>query len=274
MEGGPSDSDTLNPPFGTRLGAYILRVMPDLLVIDDLRASAEGVEILKGVSLTIKRGEIHALMGPNGSGKSTLANVLMGHPSYKTSGSILFDGVDISKMTPEKRGRLGMFLAFQYPEEIPGVSVVNFLRAALSNRTGTEYTVLELRLKVTDAMEALGMDASFADRYLNEGFSGGERKRNEILQMAVLEPDLAVLDETDSGLDIDALKIVAEGIGQLAGPDRGFLIITHYQRMLDYITPDIVHVFVDGRIVDTGGADLAKRIEEDGYEAFRVGAGS
>ncbi len=248
--------------------------MPDLLVIDDLRASAEGVEILKGVSLTVKRGEIHALMGPNGSGKSTLANVLMGHPSYKISGSIRFDGEEVSSMTPEQRGRLGMFLAFQYPEEIPGVSVVNFLRAALSNRTGTEYTVLELRLKVTDAMNALGMDASFADRYLNEGFSGGERKRNEVLQMAVLEPQLAVLDETDSGLDIDALKIVAEGVGQLAGPDRGFLIITHYQRMLDYITPDIVHVFVDGRIVDTGGADLAQRIEEEGYEAFKVGAGS
>ncbi|MEE9206068.1 MAG: Fe-S cluster assembly ATPase SufC [Acidimicrobiia bacterium] len=248
--------------------------MPDLLVIDDLRASAEGVEILKGVSLTVKRGEIHALMGPNGSGKSTLANVLMGHPSYKISGSIRFKGEEISAMTPEQRGRLGMFLAFQYPEEIPGVSVVNFLRAALSNRTGTEYTVLELRLKVTDAMNALGMDATFADRYLNEGFSGGERKRNEVLQMAVLEPQLAVLDETDSGLDIDALKIVAEGVGQLAGPDRGFLIITHYQRMLDYITPDVVHVFVDGRIVDTGGADLAQRIEEEGYEAFRVGAGS
>ena len=263
------------PPFGTRPLAYILRPMPELLVIDDLRASAEGVEILKGVSLTVKRGEIHALMGPNGSGKSTLANVLMGHPSYKiTGGSIRFDGTDVSAMSPDQRGRLGMFLAFQYPEEIPGVSIVNFLRAALSNRTGTEYTVLELRLKVTDAMKALGMDASFADRYLNEGFSGGERKRNEVLQMAVLEPQLAVLDETDSGLDIDALKIVAEGVGQLSGPDRGFLIITHYQRMLDYITPDVVHVFVDGRIVDTGGPDLAKRIEEEGYEAFRVGAES
>ena len=279
MVGGPSDSEPrgrlhLEPPFGTRTSADILRLMPDLLVIDDLRASAEGVEILKGVSLTIKRGEIHALMGPNGSGKSTLANVLMGHPSYQTSGSIRLDGEEVSEMKPELRGRLGMFLAFQYPEEIPGVSVVNFLRAALSNRTGTEYTVLELRLKVTDAMKALGMDETFADRYLNEGFSGGERKRNEVLQMAVLEPQLAVLDETDSGLDIDALKIVAEGVGQLAGPERGFLIITHYQRMLDYITPDVVHVFVDGRIVDTGGADLAKRIEEEGYDAFRVGAES
>jgi len=249
--------------------------MPELLVVDKLRASAEGVEILKGVSLTVKRGEIHALMGPNGSGKSTLAKVLMGHPDYEVvGGSILFDGEDITEMTPDQRGRLGLFLAFQYPEEIPGVSVVNFLRAALSNRTGTEYTVLELRLRVTDTMKALGMDVTFADRYLNEGFSGGERKRNEVLQMAVLEPELAVLDETDSGLDIDALKIVAEGVGRLSGPDRGFLIITHYQRMLDYITPDIVHVFVDGRIVETGSAALAKQIEVDGYEAFRVGADS
>jgi Fe-S cluster assembly ATP-binding protein len=162
-----------------------------------------------------------------------------------------------------------MFLAFQYPEEIPGVSVVNFLRSALSNRTGTEYTVLELRLKVADTMKALGMEAEFADRYLNEGFSGGERKRNEILQMSVLEPELAVMDETDSGLDIDALKIVAEGVTQLASPERGFLIITHYQRMLDYITPDVVHVFVDGRVVETGGPDLARKIEDEGYDAFR-----
>jgi Fe-S cluster assembly ATP-binding protein len=245
--------------------------MPDLLVIDDLRASADGVEILKGVSLTVKRGEIHALMGPNGSGKSTLANVLMGHPAYEiTGGSVLFEGQDVTELTPDARGRLGMFLAFQYPEEIPGVSVVNFLRAALSNRTGTDYTVLELRLKVTDAMKELGMDTGFADRYLNEGFSGGERKRNEVLQMAILEPILAVMDETDSGLDIDALKIVAEGVDQLSGPERGFLIITHYQRMLDYITPDVVHVFVDGRVVQTGDADLAKRIEAEGYDAFRT----
>ncbi len=249
--------------------------MAHLLVIDDLCASAAGVEILKGVSLSVERGEIHALMGPNGSGKSTLANVLMGHPAYKvTGGSIVLDGQDVTELPPDQRGRLGMFLAFQYPEEISGVSVVNFLRAALSNRTGTKYTVLELRLKVTDAMKALGMDTTFADRYLNEGFSGGERKRNEILQMAVLEPDLAVLDETDSGLDIDALKIVAEGVGQLSGPSRGFLIITHYQRMLDYITPDIVHVFVEGRIVESGGPDLAKRIEVEGYEEFRAGTES
>jgi Fe-S cluster assembly ATP-binding protein len=242
-----------------------------LLVIDDLHASVEGTEILKGVTLTVERGEIHALMGPNGSGKSTLASVLMGHPDYEvTAGRILFKGEDATEWTPDERGRAGMFLAFQYPEEIPGVSVVNFLRAALSNRTGVDYTVLELRLKVMETMQSLGMDASFADRYLNEGFSGGERKRNEVLQMAVLEPELAVMDETDSGLDIDALRTVAEGVQQVAGPERGFLIITHYQRMLDYITPDLVHVFVDGRIVESGGADLARRIEEEGYEAFRT----
>ena len=246
--------------------------MPEapLLVVEDLRASAAGAEILKDVSLTVEAGEIHALMGPNGSGKSTLANVLMGHPGFQvTGGRILYKGDDIVGWPPDRRGREGMFLAFQYPEEIPGVSVVNFLRSALSNRTGTEYTVLELRLKVADTMKELGMEPEFADRYLNEGFSGGERKRNEVLQMAVLEPELAVMDETDSGLDIDALKIVAEGVTRLASPQRGFLIITHYQRMLDYITPDVVHVFIDGHVVETGGPDLAKRIEDEGYDAFR-----
>jgi Fe-S cluster assembly ATP-binding protein len=241
-----------------------------LLVLDDLRASVEGIDILKGVSLTVRRGEVHALMGPNGSGKSTLANVLMGHPAYEiTGGRVFYEGQDISGWAPDARGRAGMFLAFQYPEEIPGVTVVNFLRSALSNRTGTDYTVLELRLLVADTMKELGMDAGFADRYLNEGFSGGERKRNEILQMAVLQPDLAILDETDSGLDIDALKTVAEGVERLSSPERGFLIITHYQRMLDYITPDVVHVFVDGAVVETGDAELARRIEEEGYDAFR-----
>jgi Fe-S cluster assembly ATP-binding protein len=246
--------------------------MPEtpLLVVDDLRVSVDGIEILKGVSLTVRRGEVHALMGPNGSGKSTLANVLMGHPAYQvTGGRILYEGEDITGWTPDARGRAGLFLAFQYPEEIPGVTVVNFLRAALSNRTGTDYTVLELRLRVADTMRELGMDVGFADRYLNEGFSGGERKRNEILQMAVLEPDMAILDETDSGLDIDALKTVAEGVERLSSPNRGFLIITHYQRMLDHITPDVVHVFVDGAVVETGGPDLAERIEEEGYDAFR-----
>ena len=167
-----------------------------------------------------------------------------------------------------------MFLAFQYPEEIPGVTVVNFLRSALSNRTGTEYTVLELRLKVADTMRTLGMDSGFADRYLNEGFSGGERKRNEILQMAILEPQLAIMDETDSGLDVDALRVVAEGVERLQSPERGFLVITHYQRLLEYITPDVVHVFVAGRIVESGGEELARRIELEGYDTFRTGTGS
>jgi len=241
-----------------------------LLAIDNLHASVEGTEILKGVTLTVNAGETHAIMGPNGSGKSTLANVLLGHPSYVvTKGTITYKGEDITEAAPEVRGQAGMFLGFQYPEEIPGVSVVNFLRAALSNRTGTDYTVLELRLKVMEAMSNLGMEASFADRYLNEGFSGGERKRNEILQMTVLEPEFAVLDETDSGLDIDALKIVAEGVERLRDEDRGFLIITHYQRMLDYISPDVVHVFLDGRIVESGEASLADTIEESGYDSYR-----
>jgi len=244
-----------------------------LLVIENLHANAGDTEIIKGMNLTVERGEIHALMGPNGSGKSTLSNVLLGHPSYQvTAGKILYKGEDITGWTADKRGRAGMFLGFQYPEEIPGVSVLNFLRTALSNRTGTDYTVLELRLKVAEAMTELGMDQSFADRYLNEGFSGGERKRNEVLQMTILQPDLAVLDETDSGLDIDALRTVAEGVQRLHSEERGFLIITHYQRMLDYITPDIVHIFIDGRIVETGGADLAKVIEESGYDDYRVGA--
>ena len=210
-------------------------------------------------------------MGPNGSGKSTLANVLMGHPGYQvTRGRIIVKGEDITETKADQRGRAGMFLGFQYPEEIPGVSVVNFLRTALSNRTGTDFTVLELRLRVMDAMRELGMDPSFADRYLNEGFSGGERKRNEILQMSVLEPEVAILDETDSGLDIDALKTVAEGVNRLRSPDRGFVIITHYQRMLDYITPDVVHIFLDGRIVESGEATLADTIEETGYDTYRT----
>jgi len=243
-----------------------------LLVIEDLHAGAGDVEIIKGMNLTIERGEIHALMGPNGSGKSTLSYVLMGHPSYEvTSGKIYYKGEDITEWSAAERGRAGIFLGFQYPEEIPGVSVLNFLRTALSNRTGTDYTVLELRLKVGEAMKELGMDQSFADRYLNEGFSGGERKRNEVLQMTVLDPELAVLDETDSGLDIDALRTVAEGVQRLHDDERGFLIITHYQRMLDYITPNVVHVFVDGSVVATGGPDLAETIEESGYDEYRVG---
>jgi Fe-S cluster assembly ATP-binding protein len=245
-------------------------MQPSLLVIEDLHASADDTPILKGLDLTVERGEIHALMGPNGSGKSTLASVLMGHPAYTvTAGRILYKGDDIAEWTINERGRSGMFLGFQYPEEIPGVSVVNFLRTALSNRTGTDFTVLELRLKVMEAMKGLDIDPSFADRYLNEGFSGGERKRNEVLQMSVLEPEFAVLDETDSGLDIDALRTVAEGVNRLTSDERGFLIITHYQRMLDYLEPTHVHVFVDGHIVESGGPELAKRVEQDGYDSFR-----
>jgi Fe-S cluster assembly ATP-binding protein len=243
---------------------------PPLLEIIDLHASAGDHEILKGVDLVVDRGEIHALMGPNGSGKSTLANVLMGNPAYTvTRGSVRFRGEDMTAAPPTDRGAAGMFLAFQHPEAIPGVSVIQFLRQALSNRTGTNLTVLELRLKVMDAMKELGMESSFADRYLNEGFSGGERKRNEVLQMAVLQPELAIMDETDSGLDIDALRTVADGVNKLITPERGFLIITHYQRLLDYITPDMVHIFMDGRILESGGPELAARLEEEGYESFR-----
>jgi Fe-S cluster assembly ATP-binding protein len=240
-----------------------------LLEIKNLHARVEGTDILKGVNLTVERGEIHALMGRNGSGKSTLSKVLMGHPAYRvTEGTILFKGKDVTKSSPNDRATAGMFMAFQHPESIPGVSVIQFLRTALSNKTGVDYTVLELRLKVMDAMAALDMESAFADRYLNEGFSGGERKRNEVLQMAILEPELSIMDETDSGLDIDALRIVAEGVNRLTGPERSFVIITHYQRILDHITPDVVHIFHDGRIHSTGGPELAKQLEEDGYEAF------
>lgn len=245
-------------------------MLAPLLQLDGLRASVGDLEILKGVDLVVNRGEVHALMGPNGSGKSTLANVLLGHPTYRVNeGRILVDGEDVTGLRPDQRAQRGMFLAFQYPEAIPGVSVVQFLRQALSNRQGIDFTVLELRLKVMDAMRALGIEEDLADRYLNEGFSGGERKRNEVLQMAVIEPDLAIMDETDSGLDIDALKTVAEGINRLTSPTRGFLIITHYQRLLDYVTPHFVHVFMDGRVVESGGPELAAVLEERGYEAFR-----
>ena len=256
--------------------------MEPILEVANLHVSVEDTEILQGIDLTVERGEIHAVMGPNGSGKSTLANVLMGHPGYRlATGSIRFKGQElvagadwtdeqIAAVAPNERAKAGMFLAFQYPEEIPGVTIVNFLRKALSNRTGTDYTVLELRLLVTEAMSDLGMDASFADRYLNEGFSGGERKRNEILQMAVLQPELAIMDETDSGLDIDALREVAEGVNKLRSPDRAFLIITHYQRLLEYITPDVVHILLAGQIVETGGPDLAAKIEAGGYDGYRA----
>jgi Fe-S cluster assembly ATP-binding protein len=245
---------------------------PPLFEIEDLHVSADGVEILKGVDLTVQAGEVHALMGPNGSGKSTLANALLGSPDYDvTGGSIRFKGEDITGWDTEVRGKAGIFLAFQYPQVIPGVSVINFLRQALSARKGIDLSVLELRLAIMEWMERLDMDPSFADRYLNEGFSGGEKKRNEILQMAILEPEVAILDETDSGLDIDALRVVARGVQEVR-KDRselGLLAITHYQRLLDELVPDRVHILVDGRIVDSGGLELATRLEAEGYEAWR-----
>ena len=244
-----------------------------LFVVDGLRVAVEGVEILKGVDLTVLPGEVHALMGPNGSGKSTLANTLLGNPDYEvTAGRILFKGEDVTAWPTDVRAKAGMFLAFQYPEEIAGVPVVQFLRQALSARKGIDLSVLELRLSIMDWMKRLDMDPSFGDRYLNEGFSGGEKKRNEILQMAILEPEMAILDETDSGLDIDALRVVARGVQEVraARSELGVLLITHYQRILDELTPDKVHILIDGHIVDSGGPELARRLEEEGYDAWRT----
>jgi Fe-S cluster assembly ATP-binding protein len=232
-----------------------------------------GPEILKGVDLVVQPGEIHALMGPNGSGKSTLANTLLAAPEYVvTSGSIRFKGEDITGWDTDVRAKAGMFLAFQYPQEIPGVPVRSFLQQALAARKGIEdLSALETRLAIMEWMGRLEMDPSFADRYLNEGFSGGEKKRNEILQMAILEPELAVLDETDSGLDIDALRVVATGVQEVRKdrPEMGVVLITHYQRLLDHLTPDRVHILVDGRIVDSGGPELAERLEKEGFESWR-----
>jgi len=250
-------------------------LLPDapLFEVTDLHASTtDGVEILRGVDLVVQHGEVHALMGPNGSGKSTLASVLLGSPEYVvTSGSVRFRGDEITDWSPDVRGKAGIFLAFQYPLEITGVSVINFLRQSLSARKGIDLSVLELRLSIMDWMDRLGMDPSFADRHVNEGFSGGEKKRNEILQMAILEPEMAILDETDSGLDIDALQVVAEGVAEVRRdrPQLGVLAITHYQRLLDKLRPDVVHILVDGRIVERGGPDLAARLETEGYEVFR-----
>jgi Fe-S cluster assembly ATP-binding protein len=247
-------------------------VSPPLFEVEDLHVSVEGAEILRGVDLVVGAGEVHALMGPNGSGKSTLANTLLGSPAYQvTGGRILFKGEDITTWPTEVRGKAGIFLAFQYPEELPGVSVIQFLRQALSARKGIDLSVLELRLTIMEWMKRLGMDPSFENRFLNEGFSGGEKKRNEILQMAILEPDLAILDETDSGLDIDALGVVAAGVEEVrrSRPDLGVLLVTHYQRILDRLTPDVVHLLIDGRIVGSGGPELAKQLEAEGYEAWR-----
>ena len=244
-----------------------------LFEIDGLHATVADTEILRGVDLTVRAGEVHALMGPNGSGKSTLANVLLGNPEYAiTAGAIRLKGDDISDWPTDVRAKAGMFLAFQYPEEIPGVPVVQFLRQAMGARKGIEdMSVLETRVAIMDWMKRLDMDPSFGDRYLNEGFSGGEKKRNEILQLAMLEPDIAILDETDSGLDIDALRIVAKGVNEVraARPDMGVLLITHYQRILQALTPDFVHILIDGRIVESGGPELAERLEREGYEGIR-----
>jgi len=245
------------------------------LDIQNLHVAVEGKPILKGLSLSVRKGEIHALMGPNGSGKSTLANALMGNPKYEvTEGQILLNGENLLELSADERGRKGLFLAFQYPMAIPGVSVANFLRMALTARRkemGEEKPLppKEFRALVREKMALLKMDDSFAGRYINDGFSGGEKKRAEILQMAVLRPEIAILDETDSGLDIDALRIVSEGVNALAGPDLGVLLITHYQRILNYIKPQFVHVLVDGRIVKSGGAELAHELEAQGYDRVR-----
>jgi Fe-S cluster assembly ATP-binding protein len=240
-----------------------------LLEIDNLHVSVDGSEILRGVTLAVDAGEIHALMGPNGSGKSTLANTLLANPAYQvTAGTIRFQGEDITPLPTDERAARGIFLGFQHPEEISGVNVLNFLRQAMAVRKGIpDLSVLEIRLALMDWTKRLGMDDRFQERYLNEGFSGGERKRNEILQMAMMEPDLAVLDETDSGLDIDALRTVADGITEVrqARPELGILLITHYQRILDHLTPDVVHVLLDGRIVRSGGKELALELEAKGY---------
>jgi Fe-S cluster assembly ATP-binding protein len=244
-----------------------------LLEVVGLHVEVDGTEILKGVDLVVRQGEVHALMGPNGAGKSTLASTLLGHPSYEiTDGSVRFDGEDVTHWATDARGKAGMFLAFQYPEAIGGVSVVQFLRQAIAARTGQEdLSVLEVRFAMAEWMERLGMDPSFGERHLNDGFSGGEKKRNEILQMALLKPRFAVLDETDSGLDIDALRVVGRGVRTVREehPELGVLVVTHYQRLLDALVPDVVHLLVDGRIVESGGPELATEVERAGYDRLR-----
>src|SRR5688572_6682970 len=244
------------------------------LEIQNLRVEVEGKQILKGVDLAVSRGEIHALMGPNGSGKSTLANAIMGHPSYEiTEGRICFRGEDVTEADPDQRARLGLFMAFQYPSTVPGVSVVNFLRTAINAqrkaRGEDPINLKDFRKTLEQHMEVLGVDRDFTRRYLNEGFSGGEKKRCEILQMAILKPLVTVMDETDSGLDIDALRTVANAVNAMRGPDLGVLIITHYQRILGYVQPDFIHIMLNGRIVEEGGPELANELEQKGDEWVR-----
>jgi Fe-S cluster assembly ATP-binding protein len=242
------------------------------LIIKDLHATVSGKEILRGLNLEVEKGKVHAIMGPNGSGKSTLSKVIGGHPDYEvTAGEVLMDDVNVLELEPDARARAGLFLAFQYPMEIPGVSNANFLRAALQARLpeGEEIEATDFYADLYQQMDKLEMARTFTARSVNEGFSGGEKKRNEILQMAMLKPKYAILDETDSGLDIDALRIVSAGVNALRGPDRGILLITHYQRLLEYIVPDVVHVMVAGRIVRSGGKELALELEEKGYDFIK-----
>ncbi len=246
------------------------------IVISNLHAGIDGNEILKGVNLSVNQGEVHALMGPNGTGKSTLAYVLMGHPKYEvTEGEVTFKGEKLLELEPDARARMGLFLAFQYPVAIPGVSVANFLRTAINAQRKAENSedkgipIPEFRRMLKEKMDLLKMDHAFAGRYLNEGFSGGEKKRAEILQMAALQPEIAILDETDSGLDIDALRIVSDGVNALRSDELGVLVITHYQRILNYIKPDFVHIMLDGRIAESGGPELALALEEQGYDWIR-----
>jgi Fe-S cluster assembly ATP-binding protein len=250
-----------------------------VLEIKNLHASVDGKEILKGINLTVNKGEVHAIMGPNGSGKSTLAKVLAGHPSYEvTAGEVIFDGKNLLELSPDERARAGVFMAFQYPVEVPGVSNAQFLRLAYNEKQKhigqEELDPLEFKDLLKEKAALVEMDASFMTRSVNEGFSGGEKKRNEILQMAVLDPKLAVLDETDSGLDIDALRIVAEGVNKLHSPERASIVVTHYQRLLNYIVPDFVHVLSAGRIVKEGGKELALELEEKGYDWLKQSNGA